>query len=579
MSIFGKSYTFLAALLVAGALCFAEAAKADVSARLDSTQIAESETVQLTIEVTGSGGDEPDLSPLDADFEILHRGTSSQVNILNGRTERFVHWTLVLRPKKAGQLQVPAITVGSEKTEPINLVVTKAAGFDDGGTPNIFVETEVDQVSPYVQGMVRYTIKVFVGVRVSRSGLSTPELDSAVVLPLGQDTENTVTRNGRDYVVLERRFAIFPQESGALTIPAPAFEAIVPDRRLRGSPLFPGRGRRFRVTGKDQALDVRARPPSVQERYWLPARSLELEEVWEPDTTDIEGGKPLTRTITIRAVGLTGEQLPDLEVSSVSGLNVYPDTGKADTQNATGGIVGTRTQNIAYVPARPGDYEIPGVKVTWWDTAADKARVAELPARTVTIRAAAGSVAAPAAGGTDNLPGLELEQETDGGLPSAPALSPGGVETAQGPSLWMWVSAGLAVLWLSTLGLWVWDRTRRTHRPAPAPAPAPKHPDGSGARGRFLSACQDGDAGRARRDLMVWAGAHWPEAPPSGLEDLAGRLETEEQKALVLELNRALYKDGSQKWDGGPLARALTKLPSAKARDGRGKDALPELYG
>jgi hypothetical protein len=59
-------------------------AHASMRASLDSTTIAEGDTVQLTLEHEGQSSDQPDLSPLQQDFDVLRTNRSSSIQIMNG---------------------------------------------------------------------------------------------------------------------------------------------------------------------------------------------------------------------------------------------------------------------------------------------------------------------------------------------------------------------------------------------------------------------------------------------------------------------------------------------------------------
>ena len=48
----------------------------------------------------------------------------------------------------------------------------------------------------------------------------------------GEDTNYVQERAGRRYRVVERRFAMFPRESGALEIPPASLKLVVPDPDL-----------------------------------------------------------------------------------------------------------------------------------------------------------------------------------------------------------------------------------------------------------------------------------------------------------------------------------------------------------
>ncbi len=593
------------------ALCLvAPLAQAALNARLDRDRVAEGETVQLLLEADGQMSGSPDTGLLEKDFDVLGVASGSQVNIINGKMDARTTWSITLAPKRSGKLNIPSLAVNGERSPPLELQVTDAAISAGPATSvPIFIEAEVDRNDPYVQGMVRYTVRVFHGVDLAEGRLSEPQLDDALVRRLGEDRTYNVERGDRRYRVIERQYAMFPQTSGALHIPAPVLDARVPEqtagrrslseelfrRKPFDNPFF-GRSplgglfnstRQIRVRGNALVLDVRPRPDRIAGSQWLPAERLELTESWQPGGGDIRVGDPITRTVTTRALGLTGEQLPDLEVASLDGFKVYPDQPAASTREVDHSIEGEKSRNIAFVPSAPGRFTLPPVRVHWWDTEADRSRLAELPARTVEVLPAAGArdvaaqpppnVATTAEVSSSKLP--PSERAFEGGFDSRASVTDNGtaaVSTAR-TGLWPWLSGALALLWLSTLGLLWRARLSRTERDKDADTGNGRQANARQAQARFLSACRTNDPHLARRSLLDWAAVHWPDDPPAGLEDLAEHLGDSDARQALAELDRALYCQGARSWDGSMLAKHIGTFP--KRRGGQERQApLPDLY-
>ena len=136
------------------------------------------------------------------------------------------------------------------------------------------------------------------------------------------------------------------------------------------------------------------------------------------------------------------------------------------------------------------------------------------------------------------------------------------------------MSLALLLAWLGTLGGWWFERRRR--RPAAksepesaalaagqkSPPPAARHR--GNAEQAFRQACRDGDPKAARRELLNWARAHWPDAPPNGLDAVAARLGDAQLQTLLQQLDRACYGGGD--WNGTALSQALKALPQSQAR-------------
>lgn len=571
---------------------------AEVNAWLDRTRIGEGETVQLTLEAQGQASGRPDTAPLEQDFEVLGMSTGSRVNIINGRTDARTTWTLTLSPKRGGTLTIPALRIGDSRSAALSLEVSAAPAPAPGSGADILVETEVAPRAPYVQAEVLYTVRLLHAVPISGGQLSEPDPGNTLVQRLGDDREYATTRNGRRYQVIERRYALFPQTSGTLELAAPVFDGEMPDasrrrtspfKRFFGNDLFSGRDpfedlmtptRRVRVRGEPAELEVRPRPHAAHGAHWLPAEQLVLNGAWQPDAKDVQVGEPVTLVLDIQAQGLTGGQLPSLAPESVDGFNVYPDQAQRQTDSGDAGVTGHLQQKIAFLPERAGALTLPAIEVRWWDTRANRERVATLPGRVLQVSPAAGQAAQETGARITSQPAAD---DVVPGRPvpavSMPEPSP---VTAQSPRTsmpgpWPWISAVLATGWLLTLVFWWWRARGARHSGPGTPSTAVQPAAANAARKEFLAACKAGDAITARRTLLAWAAAHWPDDPPRGLEALAQRLPDRAAREALADLNCVLYKDVGP-WNGTRLAQSLQQLPKQDSRAGNSKAVLAPLY-
>jgi len=591
---FIRSMTLLAVLLVS----VTSARAADVNASLDRTRIAEGETVQLMLEAHGQVSGRPDTTPLEQDFEVLGLSTGSRVNIINGHTDARTTWTITLSPKHGGTLTIPGLRIGGSHSKALQLEVAATPVSAPGDNADIEIETELSYSQPYVQGQVLYSIRLLYATPLKSGQLSEPKPENTLVQKLGDDRQFTTTRNGRRYQVIERRYALFPQASGKLKLAAPVFDGEVPDtsrrrtspfKRFFGNNAFFGHDpfedlmtptRRVRVRGKPAELDVRPRPATVQGAHWLPAEHLAVQGQWQPDRAEIKMGEPVTLVLDIEAQGLTGGQLPDPAPVAVEGFKVYPDQAQRRTDTDKSGVTGHLQQKIAFIPQRSGELTLPAIEMHWWDTRADRERVATLPGRVFKVAPTAGQ---PSQGAASPTP-AEAAKDAAAGHPvpdvSLPESTPVALQPLPTPSPWVawpWISVALGVGWLLTLILWWW-RTRMARAVSGAQHPATsKSPVAATARKDFLAACQVDDAMCARRTLLAWAAAHWPADPPRGLESLAQRVTDPAAREALLELNRALYKEGGS-WNGARLAQCLPQLPKAESRTDKHNTVLNPLY-
>lgn len=581
--------------------------QAALEAWLDADRIDRGETVQLTLRRQGQPDSDPDLTPLQADFDILASSRGSTVEIVNGRVAARTDLRLTLAPKVTGSVQVPAIEWGGEHSPALRLAVgAEDAGDDAGqaGPPPVFLETEVEPTGPYLQQAVSLTVRLYAAVPLYQASLQLPASNDVLIQRLGEDRQREESRGGRSYRVVEREYLIFPQRSGELHLPGPLLDAQVPAPRKRRDrrptdpatdPFFRGffgrsplagvlnETRPLRLRGEAMALAVRARPDGVGGQYWLPARQLALEEAWSPDNLEARVGEPLTRRLHLKAEGLTAAQLPDLAVlaRAPDGLKAYPDPAAMDTAVVGDSAVGSRQQDIALVAERPGTFRLPPIRIEWWDVVADVAREAVLPGRTLRILPVPSAAPEP----TVEARSAPLREQATGPVSAkaadaAPATEPAGVASRSGDhTVWSSVSLVLGLLWLATFAAW-WHE-RRVRRVAAEATPSTARTSRVAGnpvtfRRAFQHACQNDDPRGARHALLEWGRACWPEAPPLGLSALGRRFDDPQMGELLKELDRACYGGGG--WRGATLASALRELPAGKTGPVPGCEQLAPLY-
>ncbi len=578
-------------------LVAAAPAGAALRAWVDDPQVAPGETFQLTLAHDGQTRSQPDLAPLQQDFDIVSRNSSSNLQIINGSTSSSTQLTLTLAPKRAGHLTIPALTWDGEQSAPLAVNVS-ATGGNAGSTGatarRVFLQTEVDPQSPYVQAAVHVTVSVYAAVPLSHADLEFPATDAALVREVGSDTTSTAQRNGESYQVVTRHYLVFPQHSGHLSIPGPTLSGNVPAKRSSNDPFaqffgndpFAGMFRAtqpIRLNGNAIELDVQPRPAGAGARYWIPAQDVRLTADWNPQKLQAHSGDPMTVTLHLQAQDLTAAQLPDLSalLALPAGLKAYPDEPQLKDVPSGNGVLGKRDQSIALIADQPGSFTIPELRLSWWDTRANQARQAVLPAQTLVVTPVPGSQSAaapqtqPAAAGSAAA-GPAEKQRAPGPAPltlAPPHDGAASANTTNEQSRWKWASFGIGLLWVLTVAAWLLSRRRRSEGPPEATADPPAK---SAARAAFLSACASDDACTARRNLLAWAKSVLPDERIPGLSALAKIIGDPAVAELLRALDRACYV--GETWHGAPLAEALRKWPTRTAKPAVVKRKLAPLY-
>ena len=194
-----------------------------MQARVDPPVVDEMETVRLTLRVDGSNQSEGlDLGALESDFEVLGTNTSSQFQSINGQVQSWVEYQVSLRPKRAGTLEIPALSIAGQTSAPLSVRVRPLAPEVRQTIDRmVFFEVEVSPNPVYVQAQALMTRRLYYasGVQIYSDLPGVPDIPNAVVIPVGETRSTTEVRPEGRYGVLEQRYAIFPEQSGSLVIP------------------------------------------------------------------------------------------------------------------------------------------------------------------------------------------------------------------------------------------------------------------------------------------------------------------------------------------------------------------------
>ena len=551
-----RSFEMFKTWLVFGILLASfSTAQAAVTARVDRNTIDLNESFMLEIVVDTEIDLEPDISTLHEDFYVGQSSQLSNTMIINGEISRSRTWSYQLMAKRTGELEIPPVTVGSERSEPLRISVRQPTNAPPGEA-DVFITSEVDYPESYVQAQVLYRIKVYRAVPTRQPALRDPEFGGAEVLIEGAGEERSYDAllNGRTYNVVERVYAIFPQESGEVTISPARFEArVLRDGRITGRKVFQSDAHTISV------LSIPEPPADFPDAAWLPAKDLQLLDNWSRQPDDLKAGEPITRVITISALGQLETQIPAIDPPTVSGVNVYPDRPELARKIEPGGIRGVRKDQYAIIGVEAGVMTLPPLRLPWWDVDAGEWKVAELPERSVSILPTRD---APV---VESAPAVTTPAEE----PEAPAEDP---ETS---GLWRVVAQVVGALWLLTLGAW-W-LTSRPRREPREPAPPPLHKQQARHLKAARKAALSGDGAGVRQAMLEWGRLQWPDDVPRSIGALSRRVSAPLADELM-RLSRAAYGPSGEGWDGDALAKSLRSFAVLDDKDAdESRDPLPPL--
>ncbi|HTO57402.1 MAG TPA: BatD family protein, partial [Pseudomonadales bacterium] len=250
----------IARVLVAGALALLSAAAlARFDANVDTKVLSEADTLRLTLRADSANvSGDPDFGSLGESFEILSTQRSSEFRSINGQVDGSTAWTLLLKPKRTGTIVIPAIALGSQKSTAIEVTVRELdPEVKRAIAQTVFFETTYEPKQVYVQGQMVVTRRLFYlnGAQLYGDMPNLPEVPGAMVKSLGESEHTTAIRDGRQYGMIEQRFAVFPERSGELAIPPASVTGSV---RLTTDAF--GGGRRIGVDVASDPLTIQVLP-------------------------------------------------------------------------------------------------------------------------------------------------------------------------------------------------------------------------------------------------------------------------------------------------------------------------------
>lgn len=554
----------LAALLLANTTY----AAGELTAKVDRTQIGPEETLKLNIrynEQVMFG--EPDFSALKQNFDILGNHRSNQYRSVNGKAESWTQWSITLAPKKEGKLLIPSFKYEGSFSEAIEVNVKARAAIDNKSSDQpLFMEAVINQKKAFVQEQVLLTLRLYTTMDLSGLNRDDFRIDNALVKQVAENQFQR-TMNGKAYGVVEMTYAIFPQQSGTLTVPAVTWDVTTQNRQTsRYDPFLNRSGQRFRLKSKSLNIDILPKPSNYNGDHWLPAQELELRQSWSAEPSSFKVGEPITRTISIHAKGLMASQLPPIEIQQSNAVKYYPDQPQSDESLSSSGITTVKTESYAIVPNRSGRFTLPAVTLTWWDTSAGRMREASLPEQAISVAASANTTAPPIMPTT---PALTAE-------PASP-LQVQNTQSQASHSLWVYSTCFFALTSFAFAALWL------TGKATPRPTPRPRYGDTPHSKSEkqaykdLQKALLGTNLQNIRATLLAWAQVRYDKSAPSSLGQLAAL--APEFATSISQLEKCLFGQEDNEFNADQLSAALKRARSLQSTQSTNHDrTLPALY-
>ncbi len=547
----------------------------NLTASVDRDTLGLEETFTLTLRYDEQINASPNYELLQKDFDILNTQSGTQMSIINGNMEASTEWKIALAPKRIGKLLIPSFTIDGAISDAIEMTIEGKSRSPKNTDNNVTVEIETSKETGYVQEQIIATLRLYTTVGLNGIDLQPLQVKDALVVQLDEKQYQTKI-NGRPGAVVETRYAIFPQQSGELIIPSMLYQVSVNSGQRDLWDRFYGNNQNniLRLRTDEQHINVLPAPTSVAPGEWLPANDVSLSEHWSESITSLKIGEPVTRSITIKADGITASQIHPLQLAPVDGLTFYNDQAQNDDQKAATGVTGSRIETIAIVPTKAGHFTLPEVKVNWWDTKSNSMRTATLPAVYLTV--GLGDMSQPQPAATEEIqPADAADINTNANnIQVQPQL------IQEKTPLWLYLTNLLTLIAAVFFALRFWQNKRQlaTIHATESDEKNTQNQTENEAWNNFKRKLADKELPELRKALITWGQAYWKNPAITSLQAIAAQAQDIALTEELRKLDEAIFSTHAAAPDTDTLLQLLANLRRSKQKKTAGNSELQPLY-
>ncbi|WP_068989506.1 BatD family protein [Kangiella sediminilitoris] len=575
-SLWLQSIIKLSALLLLSTI--ASVSSAEITMSLDRTDIHEHETFRLRVQVEETDTLRQGASRNFIPEEITVRSRQEYNNsvIINGQYNIQRGWDFELLAQKAGTYTIPALTIGNERSKPF--VIRVLPEQDDLSTTQaskVKLRSNVSDDEIYVQQQLIFTVRIYRSVIARNEKLPPVRVSNALVEQLGDTSSFEVVKADQSYRVVERRYAIFPQQSGEMVIEPITYSARVPEDSERRSPWQRSQLQPISLSTQKYTIKVKPKPSNAAEP-WLPAKKLKLTANWKPANQNFRVGEPANLDLIISATGLLKTQLPAINFPDQGSLTIYRDSPQYHQRFNRFGVNSYHFEKVTVIPSQTGEVEIPEIKVPWWNVKTDKQEYAVLPAIRFNVNPSNKQI-------LQNQQQMVIPESQQPSSQDNTSQSEGlklQPEESSGSTVWKYISLTFAVLWIFTLLFWLLQR-RKDHKNHIHELPQ-QIETSSLNLGAAIKAAKSNVAHKTFKALQHWLFSQKEELKDisslNGLIQYCRQNQLQQLGSELENLQESLYSnmEDSPSWDGQELAQLLPEI--TKIAQPIHNKKLPELY-
>ncbi len=355
-----------------------------------------------------------------ADFKLLagpyqstySRMVSSEVNgVRTFNSENGITFTYTLLAEKEGTFTLPAATIEvegkkiSSNTSKIKVLPPDKTNQSGGSrsrrsnrgsdassidisNEDLFMRAVVNKTTIYEQEAVQLTFKAY--TRVNLTDLNVPNVDikdcvlQNVDLPQNRE-RNMEHYNGLNYAVYTwQQFVLFPQKSGEIVIPSIEYEATI---GLGGDVFDFAFNRRPSYVNKvlrtaPIKLNVKELPSGKPAGFSGAVGRFSVKS--SLSTNELKANEAVTLRLVISGTG-NMKLIKTPEIEFPESFEVYDPKIENRFKLTSSGFSGDKVIEYLAIPRQPGDFTIPALKFSYFDTQSGEYKTIETESYTLSV--------------------------------------------------------------------------------------------------------------------------------------------------------------------------------------------------
>ena len=315
---------------------------------------------------------------------------SSSYQFVNGRSSREEKYTYtyVLLAEKEGTFTIsPAsIEVKGKKYSSNSLTIKVIPGNQTGAEKqesttsgiseqNIFLRATVNKTSPYENEALLYSVKLYTRLTVSSlPNADFPEFNGFLASDI--ESQNSLKEEIENYNGLVYRVytvhqkLLYPQKSGKITIEPAVVNANIRIRSQRRSyNIFDDIFDSYQDVSKQlrsNSVSINVKPLSSPKPAGFKNLVGDFNLSSSITATEVKANEPITVKFVISGEG-NHKLLPTPQIDFPGDFEKYDPKINNDLRTTLGGVVGSRTFEYLVIPRYAGEFEVPAVKIPYFD--------------------------------------------------------------------------------------------------------------------------------------------------------------------------------------------------------------------